>query len=205
MFRIKHLDPLKLPTKQIKRDQDSKFWFLDEWICRESNCAHWCVSVIIKTLFFLIQQGPPGAPGKNGLKVKKCYSIIQTDAVFFHSTPSMHDSSAGNVPVGLHRPGLPGMAPQAEESSFLAIIKGPKGSIVPTKIYFSTAELILKPPVQAPGFSLQWRLASCCRSKGGTTGGMVLRLGGCFMLEVSVSCFGKFLQYRYIMEDQGPV
>lgn len=87
---------------------------------------------------------------------------------FSRSTPLLHDSSVGNVPVCLHRPG-PRVTPQAEESSFLAIIKGgrvgAKGSKVPTKIYFSTAKLILKPLEQAPGFSVWLNFASCCRLK----------------------------------------
>lgn len=88
---------------------------------------------------------------------------------FFHSTPSLHDSSVGNVPVCLHRPGLPRITPQAGKSSFLAVINSgrvsAKGSKVPTKIYFSTAKLILKQLEQAPGFSVQLNFASCCRLK----------------------------------------
>lgn len=88
---------------------------------------------------------------------------------FFHSTPLLHDSSVGNVPVRLRRPGLPRITPQAKESPFLAIIKGgrvgAKGSKVPTKIYFLTANLILKPLEQALGFSVQVNFASCCRLK----------------------------------------
>lgn len=35
-----------------------------------------------------------------------------------------------------------------------------------------------------------------------TTGGMVFSLGCCFMVEISVSCFRKFLQYWHIIEDE---
>lgn len=62
--------------------------------------------------------------------------------ISFRHTPLLHDSSIRNVPVCRRSPGLPHIAPQAEESAGLVLIKGgPVGaesSDVPTNIFLNS-------------------------------------------------------------------